>query len=114
MTTTKKTTKPPSKKQQRRDEQARALIEFAETGGKPFVDLQPRRGESAMMRDFLNVSAILRRLEIAEVALMVPPHGPERRVFNRLKAKMVEECFWLRNATSRERVTRMIKTHTLP
>jgi hypothetical protein len=105
--------KQPSKRQQKAEEQAKALVEFAVASEKPFVDLEPYRGESEMMGQYLTVSAILRRLRIAEAAGMVPLHGPERRVFNKLRAELVEKCFWLQEATTHERVTRRIREGTI-
>jgi hypothetical protein len=110
----KKRTKPQTKRQQRADEQARAVIEFVMSVEKPFVDLKPYRGESEMMKDYLTVTSIIRRLRMAEAAGMIPPTGPKRRAFKKLRAELAEESFWLLNATTHERVTRMIRTNTLP
>ncbi len=106
---TKKQAKQPTKRQQRADAQLKAMHEFGESIEKPFRDLKPYRGESEMMRNFLSVSSILRRMRLAEAAGMIPLHGPERRVFNKLKADVVDKHFWLLNGTTGECVTRRIR-----
>ena len=107
---TMKKTKQPSKEQRERDA---ALIDFANMCEVPFTDLRSYPGESEQMQSYLSVTAILRRLRMAERAGLVPLHGPERRVFNRLKAEIVEKHVWLLNATTGERVTRRIREGTI-
>ncbi|MGA7523233.1 MAG: hypothetical protein WBW84_12305 [Acidobacteriaceae bacterium] len=105
--------KTPTERQQHFDEQAKTVVEFAESVETPFADLQSYPGESAMMKNYLSVTSIIRRMRMAEAAGLAPPQGPERKAFKKLRAQLAEKSLGLLNATTPERVTRRIREGTI-